>query len=82
MRLALGKPVTITVRYPDGQSTSHVVEPNVSDDPYWIEVGQATEAVHDADENLRADHVTILVAGEQADNLVAYLGRKREVGSE
>jgi hypothetical protein len=82
MRLAMGKPVRITVRYPDGQFTTHVVEPNVSDDPYWIEIRQANEAVQDVDENLWADHVTFLVAGEQADRLAAYLGRKREVGSE
>ena len=69
MRLALGKPVNIMVRHPDGQCTTHVVEPNVSDDPYWIEIRQANEAVQDADENLWADHVTFPVAGEQADSL-------------
>ena len=69
MRLALGKPVNIMVRHADGQCTTHVVEPNVSDDPYWIEIRQANEAVQDADENLWADHVTFPVAGEQADSL-------------
>ena len=82
MRLALGKPVRITVRYPDGQFTTRVVEPNVSDDQYWIEIHQANEAVDDADEHLLADNVTFLVAGEQAASLAAYLERKREVGSE
>lgn len=82
MRLALGKPVTITVRYPDGQLTSHIVEPNVSDDRYRVEVNQANEAIGDADEKLRADHVAFLVAGEQADSLAACLGRNRIVGSE
>ena len=82
MRLALGKPVRITVRYPDGQFATRVVEPNVSDDQYWIEIRQANEAVDDADEHLLADNVTFLVAGEQAASLAAYLERKREVGSE
>ena len=82
MRLALGKPVSITVRYPDGQFTTRVVEPNMSDDQYWIEILQANEAIEDADEHLLADHVTFLVAGEQAASLAAYLERKRQVGSE
>lgn len=82
MRLALGKPVRITVRYPDGQLTTRVVEPKVSDDQYWIEIRQANQAVQDADEDLREDHVTFLVAGEQANSLAAYLERNREVGSE
>ncbi len=82
MRLALGKPVRIAVRYPDEQFTSHVIEPNVSDDQYWIEVRQANEAIEDVDEHLPADHVTFLVAGEQAASLADYLERKRDVGSE
>ena len=82
MRLALGRPVRVAVRYPDGQFTTRVVEPNVSDDQYWIDIHQANEAIEDVEEHLPAGHVTFLVAGEQAASLATYLERKRKVGSE
>ena len=76
MRLALGKPITLTVMYPDGQRRTHIVEPKISDDAFRSTMCHAQEAAEDSDEFVAPDHTTVFLTRKQSDDLADYVRRK------
>ena len=82
LRLALGKPITLVVTHHDGTRTARVIDPDSSNEDYLAAVRQAEETIRGSDEDILADQAVITATGEQADRLIAWIGRETRNVSE